>query len=146
MSSRGGAMRGWMEPCLVLSLRIRFDICHPVCSEMYSVHAQCLAGKVGAAKNNKCVLFCWVGCGVFVGCLEESEVVHTTVLYSVCTMRASEYGVQHMCPIEILSSLVFGLGRSPYVQLIDLDNSAVRSILSTLYEYLRGRSKRPADK
>lgn len=49
-------MRGWMGPCLVLSLRIRFDICHTGCSEMYSVHAQCLAGKVGAAKNNKCVV------------------------------------------------------------------------------------------
>lgn len=33
-----------------------------------------------------------------------------------------------------------------FVQFIDLDNSAVRKTLSTLYEYLGGRSKRPADK
>lgn len=46
------------------------------------------------------VLFCWVGCGVFVGCLEESEVVHATVLYSVlrtpyvqCERASMEYSI-----------------------------------------------------
>lgn len=94
-------MRGWI--CLVLSLRIRSDICHTGCSlkctpYMYNV----LQGKWALLRITS-VLFCWnVGCGVSVGCLEELEVVSakTTRVWSIASYMS------HCDIIQYLDSAV----------------------------------------
>lgn len=87
-----------MEPCL----------CIFVLTFATQGTLQCLAGKVGAAKNNKCVVLLgglW-GFHRLSGRGRKPCMRLYRTSYSVCT-SASEYEVQHTCPIEILSSPVF---------------------------------------
>jgi len=89
---------------------------------MYSVHVQCLAGKVGAAKNNKCSVL--LECGLW---------GFSRLFGRVGSRQCEDYSsMEHsIIYVPLRYYPVFGLGRSPHIQLSDLDISAVFRTLSS---------------